>query len=102
MYIMKVIPGSSENHKVHYNPSIVPKPPEELQIIILPFIYQLRNSLNALGVYDLRPTYFDLLDLVEKGRTIFLQDFTQLIHIGRNHILFDHAVFKTELFLKYK
>ena len=28
--IMEVMPGTSENHKVHYNPSTVPKPPEEL------------------------------------------------------------------------
>ena len=29
--IMKEMTGSSENHKVHYNPRTVPKPPEELQ-----------------------------------------------------------------------
>ena len=29
--IMKVMSGSSENHKVHYNPRSVPKPPEKLQ-----------------------------------------------------------------------
>ena len=34
--------------------------------------------------------------------TILLQDVTQLINIGQTHILFDHAVFKTDLFLKYR
>ena len=29
--IMKVMIGASENHRVHYNPRNVPKPPEELQ-----------------------------------------------------------------------
>ena len=38
--IMKVMKGASENHKVHYNPSNVPKPPEEIQRLILPFIEQ--------------------------------------------------------------
>ena len=36
------------------------------------------------------------------GRTVLLQDVTQLINIGRTHILFDHEFFKTELFLNYK
>ena len=31
-----------------------------------------------------------------------LQDFATLINIGRNHILFDHEVLKTELFLNCK
>ena len=34
--------------------------------------------------------------------TVMLQDVAQLINIGRTHILFDDAVFKTDLFLKYK
>ena len=35
--IMKVTVGDSENHQVHYNPRIVPKPPEETQRLIFPF-----------------------------------------------------------------
>ena len=31
-----------------------------------------------------------------------IQDVTQLINIGRNHILFYREYFKTELFLNYK
>ena len=34
--------------------------------------------------------------------TVILQYVAQLINIGRTHILFDHAFFKTDLFLKYK
>ena len=34
--------------------------------------------------------------------TVLLQDFAQLIIIGQTHISFDHAVFKTDSFLKYK
>ena len=34
--------------------------------------------------------------------TVLLQDFAQLINIGRTHILFYRAVFNTELFLKYR
>ena len=36
--IMKVMVGSSENHKVHYNLMTVPKPPEELQRLVFLFI----------------------------------------------------------------
>ena len=34
--------------------------------------------------------------------TVLLQDVAQLINIGWTHILFDHAIFKTDLFLNYK
>ena len=34
----KVMAGASENYKVHYIPRNVPKPPEELQRLIFPFI----------------------------------------------------------------
>ena len=36
--IMKLMVGSSENHKVHYNPRAVPKPPEQLQRLVFQFI----------------------------------------------------------------
>ena len=36
--IMKATVGDSENHQVHYNPMTAPKPPEELQRLIYPFI----------------------------------------------------------------
>ena len=39
---------------------------------------------------------------MDKGRTVLIQDVEQLINIGRTHILFDHEVFKTDLFLEYK
>ena len=34
--------------------------------------------------------------------TVLLKDVAQLINIGRTPILFDHAVFKTDLFFKCK
>ena len=34
----KVMSGASENHNVHYNPRIVPKPPEKLQRLNFPLI----------------------------------------------------------------
>ena len=39
---------------------------------------------------------------MERGTTGMIQDVSQLINIGRIHILFDRAVFKTDLLLKYK
>ena len=36
--IVKVMSGSSENHKVHYNPRAVTKPPEQLQRLVFQFI----------------------------------------------------------------
>ena len=45
---MRVTPGAYENHKFHYNQRTVPKPPEELQRLIFPFIKIFRNSINAL------------------------------------------------------
>ena len=36
--IIKLKAGDSENHKVHYNPSNVPKPPEDLQRLFSPLI----------------------------------------------------------------
>ena len=39
---------------------------------------------------------------MERVRKVLLQDVAHMINIGRTHILFDHEVFKTELFLKYK
>ena len=46
--IMKVIVGVSENYKVHYNPSTVTKPPEELQRLISQFIEKFNISINVL------------------------------------------------------
>ena len=97
--IMKVMTGASENHKVHYNPRTVPKPPEELQILISPFIGKCKISLNALDASYPGPTACALLELIQISRTVLLQDIAKLIYIGHNHILFDHEVFKTELFL---
>ena len=39
---------------------------------------------------------------MERGRTVLIQDVAQLINIGHTQILFDHKVFKTELFLNYR
>ena len=100
--IIKVMIGASENYIVHYNPSNVPKPLEELQILDFPFIERLRDSLNTLDASDPSPTACYLLEFMDRGRTIMLQDVAQLIDIGRTHILFHHAVFKTGLLLKYK
>ena len=36
--IMKILAGASKNYKFHYNPRTLPKPPEELQRLIFPFI----------------------------------------------------------------
>ena len=75
--IMKVIVRVSENYKVHYNPITVTKPPEELQRLISPFIEQCKNSLNDLYVYDPKPTSCDLLDFMERGRTVLIKDVAQ-------------------------
>ena len=100
--IMKVMSGASKNHKVHYNPRTVPKPPEELQILVFSFIEKSRNSFNALDSSDPSPTDCAFLEFMDIVITVLLQYFTKLINIFRTHILFDHAVFKTDLFLKYK
>ena len=50
---------------------------------------------------DLRPADCYFLDFMERDRTGIMQYFSQLINIGRTHILFDREVFKTELFLNY-
>ena len=99
---MKVTTGASENNKLHYNPRTVPKPPEQPQRIVFPFIEQCRNSINALYMSTTKMTACDLLDFMEIRRTVLLQDVAQLINIGRTHILFDHAVLKTDLLLNYK
>ena len=99
---MNVMSGASENYKVHYNPRTVPKPPEELQILIFSFIERCNISLNALDASDPRPKYFAFLDFMERGRTILLQDVAQMMNIGRTHILIDREFFKTELFLKFR
>ena len=90
---------ASENQKFHYNPRNVPKPPEELQRIIFPFIERWNISLNDLDASDTSKTACDSLDFMEICRTVLLQYVTQLINIGRNHILFDHEFFKIEFFL---
>ena len=100
--IMKIMSGDPENHKVHYNLRTVYKPPEEHQIIISPFIEKFKISLNALYAFDTRETACALLGFMGRGRTVLIQDFTQLINIGCAHILFDYEVFKTELLLNYK
>ena len=51
---------------------------------------------------DPRPIDCDFRDFMYRGRTLLLQDVAQLINIGRTQILFDHEVFKTELFLNCK
>ena len=43
--ILKAMSGASENHRVHYNPRTVPKLPEELQGLILPFIEQCKITI---------------------------------------------------------
>ena len=100
--IMKIKTGSSENHKFHYNPRTLPKPPEELQRLVFPFIELCKISINALDASDTRPTYCAFPDFIERGRKVLLQDVAHIINIGRTHILFHHEAFKTELFLNYK
>ena len=39
---------------------------------------------------------------MDRGGTVMLRYFAQLIHIGHTHILFDHEVFKIELLFKCK
>ena len=97
--IMKLMAGASKNHKVHYNPRTIPKPPGELQILIFPFIERCKISINALDVSYQMPTSCAFHELTEKGITVLLQDVAQLINIGRTYILFDHEIFKTDLFL---
>ena len=100
--ITKVTERAYENQKFHYNPRAVSKPPEELQQLIFPFIERCKISLNDLDASDPRPEACDLLDFMERGGTVLLQYFAQMINIGRTHILFYHEVFKTELLLNYK
>ena len=100
--ITKVMEGDHENHKVHYNPRTLPKPPEQLQRLIFTFIDRCKISLNALDVSDPRPRACDLLDFMERGIIVLLQDATKLINIGCIHILFDDEVFKNELLLNYR
>ena len=99
---MKIMSRASENHKVHYNPRTVTKPPEELQRLIFPFIDKLNISLNALDASDISTTSCVSLELMERGITVMLHDVSQLVNIGRTHILFYHKVFKAELFLNCK
>ena len=94
--------GASENHKVHYVPRTVTKPPEELQRKNVPFIKRCKISLNTLDVSDPRPTTCALIEFMDRFRTVLLQDVAQLINTDRTHILFDNEVFKTELLLNYK
>ena len=84
--------GASENHKVHYNPRTVPKPPNEFQKKCFPFIEKCNISLNALDVSDQSPISCAFLDFMERGITVLIQYVTQLINTSRTHILFDHEV----------
>ena len=54
--IIKLIVSASENQKLHYNPSNVPKPHEQFKRLGFPFIWKCRNTLNALDASDTRPT----------------------------------------------
>ena len=99
---MKLMAGASENHKVHYNPNNVHKPTEELQRHIFLFIEKCNISLSALDASDPRPAACAFIEFKQRGRTVLLQYVAQLINIGCTHNLFDHEVFKTELFLNYK
>ena len=100
--IMKVMEGASDNYKVHYNSRTVPKPPEELQRLVVPFIERWKISINGVDVSDPRPTACAFPDFMERGITVVLQGIAQLMNIGRTNILFYHEVFKTELFLNYR
>ena len=51
---------------------------------------------------DPSSTDCDFFDFIDRGRKLLIQDVAQLMNIVQTHILFDHEVFKTDLFLKYK
>ena len=93
---------ASEKDEVHYNPRIVPKPPEELQRLIFPFIEICKIEIIDLDASDKILTDCALLKFMDRGRTLLLQDVTQLIKFVCIHILFDHEVFKTKLSLNFK
>ena len=97
--IMKVMERASEKYKVHYNPMTVPKPPEEIQRLMFPFIEQCNISFNALYASHPRPAACALIGFMDRGRKLLLQYVTQLMNIGHTHILFDNEVFNNELFL---
>ena len=65
------------------------------------FIDQFSNSINDLDASDPIPTACVFLDFLDRGIKVLLQDVSQLIKIGRTHILFDHALFRTELLFNY-
>ena len=94
--------GASENHTLYYNPRTLPKHPEEIQRLNFPFIEIFDISLIDLDSYVPRPSACAFLDLMERVRTVLLQDVAQLMNIGRTHILFDNEVFKTESFFNYR
>ena len=62
--------GASENHKVHYNQRPVPKPPEQLQRLIFPFIERCKISLNDLYASDPSPKACAFLDFMDRGRIL--------------------------------
>ena len=64
---MKVTEGASGNHRVNYNPRTPPKPTEKLQRLVFPLIERRNISLNALDVFDPRPSVFDLLEFMDRG-----------------------------------
>ena len=72
--ITNVRAGGSEKHKVHYNPRTVPKPTEELQRLIFPFIDKYKISFNDLDESYPRVTSCDFLDFMERRRTLLLQN----------------------------
>ena len=84
--IMQEMAGASKNHKVNYKPRTVPKHPEEIQRLILPFIETCKISLNAIDAYAPIPPACDLLEFTEIGITLLLKYFAQLINIGRINI----------------
>ena len=70
--IMRLMSGASESHNVHYHQRTVPKPPEELQILIFPFIQQWGNSFSDIDASDTMPTYCALYDFMDRGRKLMI------------------------------
>ena len=69
---------------------------------MFPFIERCKISLNYLEDSGPSLAACNYLEFMERVRTVMLQHVAQLINIGRTHILYDHEVFKTELFLNYR
>ena len=96
---MQVMIGYSNTKKVQYNQKKFPRSPWYYQRIYRLFRKHFTDELNNL--YQANTMDRAFMEFMKWVRSLIIQYVTRLMHMGREHVIFQHEIFKTYVLKKF-